>query len=434
MPALLFWFWVAVWFVSPAGRAAVLAEPAADPREAAALILAPFRDPAGDAALHFLEQRTAADPDDSSAQNRLAALCLRRLRATGDLDWLRRADQAARRSLASVPADRNRSGLMVNALVHQESHRFAEARDLARQLCEQQPDEPTGHQFLGDALLELGDLEGADHAYRDSQRLSGDENRPELAVRLARLGWLRGDDAAARAALAQALDAALALTPPAPEMVAYCHVQAGQLDFDTGEWPAAETHYRAAFAALPSSFVAVEHLAELAGARGDYDGAARLYEQVIARVPRPEFSHALADLYLFANQPEKARPWQERALAGYLESVNRGEAFYFHHLAAFYADTQSAPAEAVRWARRDLEGRRSGFAHEALGWALHRSGDFPAAAAEFDLALAPGTRSAHLLSHAGQTYFRAGEIAKGRDCLQRAYAVNPRADTFHVHR
>ena len=51
-----------------------------------------------------------------------------------------------------------------------------------------------------------------------------------------------------------------------------------------------------------------------------------------------------------------------------------------------------------------------------------------------DKALALGTKDAHLLYHASLIYFRAGDAAKGKDCLVRAGQVNPKFNEFHVHR
>src|SRR5205823_8520409 len=57
--------------------------------------------------LRFLEDRVQQDPDDIIAQNWLAEIYLQRVRETGSYEWLRRAGEAARRSLASVRAEQN---------------------------------------------------------------------------------------------------------------------------------------------------------------------------------------------------------------------------------------------------------------------------------------------------------------------------------------
>ena len=410
--------------------------PLPSPAAATPPALQAFKDPAGDEVLAFLRRRVAADPDDVTAQNRIAAECLRRLRLTGDLSWLDHAADAARRSLTAVPAAQNTAGLATLARVQFESHGFLDACATARQLREYAPDKSSTFSILGDALLEAGDYDAAAAAYARMKQQSDEEAEGGTGVelRFARLAWLRGDDTAARAGLEKAVSLAEAGDRPAPELVAYTHVQFGQFLFGVGDWPGAEKQYLAALAALPSSFAAVEHLAELAGARGDVESAAALFKQVIALVPRPEFCHELGDLYLFFKRPDDARPWLDRALAGYEASVARGEVQYGHHLAAFYSDSRESPKDALTWARKDMELRHSIFAYDALGWALYKNGLFAEAAAAMDKATAPGCRSTHLIFHAGMVYFRAGNPIRGSEFIRRAYEINPRQDTFHVHR
>jgi hypothetical protein len=67
--------------------------------------------------LRFLEDRVLQDPDDIIAQNWLAEIYLQRARDTGSYEWLRRAGEAARRSLASVRAEQNATGLFMQARI-----------------------------------------------------------------------------------------------------------------------------------------------------------------------------------------------------------------------------------------------------------------------------------------------------------------------------
>jgi len=87
-------------------------------------------------------------------------------------------------------------------------------------------------------------------------------------------------------------------------------------------------------------------------------------------------------------QADRARPWHDKALAAYLSSEQRGEVHYFHHLAVFYADVRDDGTKAVKWARRDVALRPNPATHDALAWALYRSGQFDQALAEMDKALA----------------------------------------------
>ena len=184
----------------------------------------------------------------------------------------------------------------------------------------------------------------------------------------------------------------------------------------------------------PDSYLATEHAAELQAAQQKYDEAAALYEKVIARVPRAEFYQALGDVYMWANQPQQAAVWHDKALAGFLAASANGDVYYEHHLAGFYSDSAPNPAEAVKWAKKDIEIRHSIYAWDALAWALYGAGEMDAAIDADKKALALGTRDSHLLYHASLILVSAGQIAEGKARLQQAAAVDPYFNNFHVHR
>ena len=100
--------------------------------------------------------------------------------------------------------------------------------------------------------------------------------------------------------------------------------------------------------------------------------------------------------------------WKERALSGYLQSAQRGEVHYYHHLADYYSDVAEDGAAAVKWARKDLRLRENFATQAALAWALYRDGQFGEAVCWIDRALASGVVDARL-------YFWAGDdIRRGR--------------------
>jgi len=373
--------------------------------------------------LRFLEERVKSDPLDSVAQNRLATVCVTQMRESGDLAWLDRAAQAARASLAAVPAAQNPSGLAALALVEFEFHHFRESLALAQQAYGIDPRNDGALATAGDAQLELGNYAEAEKIYA---QLTTDETSPSLRARLARLAELQGDNQKAIGLLRQNVGV--------PGETIWYRVRLGEIYFRTGDSEKAAGQYDAAQKLNPESFLVLEHLAELRAAQGRFDEAIALYQKVIARVPRAEFIQALGDVYEFMNKPDDAKPWHDRAREAYLKSVGQGNAHYFHHLAGFYCDAQENPAEALRWARKDLEVRHSIYAHDALAWALYKNGEFAGAAEEMNRALALGTQDAHLLFHAGMIYSRAGELDRGRNFLKQALTVNPRYNSFHVHR
>jgi tetratricopeptide (TPR) repeat protein len=160
----------------------------------------------------------------------------------------------------------------------------------------------------------------------------------------------------------------------------------------------------------------------------------QLFESVIARVHRPEMEQALGDVYATWGKPLEAAPHWARAREGYLQSIERGEIFFRHHLASFYADSEENPPEAIRWAKLDLEGRQSAAAWDALAWALYKNNDFAAAAETEKKALESGTREPHILFHSGMVFLAAGDADRGRQLLKEVALENPHFMSFHVHR
>jgi tetratricopeptide (TPR) repeat protein len=385
-----------------------------------------------DAALSFLESRVKSDPDDFVAQNQLAARYLDLLRVTGDDGYLAKARGAAEASVAVGVPELNNGGLAALAQVQIASHQFAAARDTAKKLRMLAPAKSFSFGILGDALLELGDYPEAAEAY---ERLANAERGSiDSEIRLARLALVRGQLDSAREHFGNALKAIKDLTPTSPQLLAWCSVQLGQLYFGRGDWENAGKQYQAALEALPDYWAALDHVAELEAAKEHYPEAIALYKKIIARVSRPELCQALGDLYAFNGKPAEAKPWHERAAAIYLKATEGGEALYWHHLAGFYSDSEENPDEALKWARKDLEVRHSIFAHDGMAWALYRHGQFAEAAAEMKKALAVGARDAHLFFHASMIATGNGDLALGKEFLQRAAEVNPHYNAFHVHR
>ena len=101
-----------------------------------------------------------------------------------------------------------------------------------------------------------------------------------------------------------------------------------------------------------------------------------------------------------------------------------------------YCDVESLrdPAEALRWARRDVQVRRTVATLTALAWALHLDGRSAEAVSTMDKALRARTTDADILYRAGLVYPRTSEAAKSRLYLRKAAAANPKFQEFHFFR
>ncbi len=250
-------------------------------------------------------------------------------------------------------------------------------------------------------------------------------------ARLAYWHWKLGDPEVADAIYRQAEEEI-----PAKEMRAYAWVelQRGLLDLSRGRYDEAMSHYRTAGHAYSGYWLVDEHIAELLGATRRFDAAVALYESVIARAPLPEHHQRLGDLHVFMGQPERARPWHDKALAGYLDSAARGEVNYYHHLAGFYADVRGDGAQAVKWAAKDVALRPNFATQDALAWALYRAGRFAEAREVSREALSSGVKDAHLFFHAAMISLAVGNRDEGKELLRKAGERDPGYENFHAHR
>lgn len=380
----------------------------------------------------FLEERVRADPDDIIAWNRLGGLHLGELRRTGDFAELARAEEAAGASLRAVPPEGNPGGLALLARTALAAHRFAAAHEDALALSGLAPERGEAWALLGEADFELGDYVAAERDTTELEKREPGTSAGEIAR--SRLAFIHGDRAEAARRLEVALATELERTPVRVETTAWCRVQRGYLAFSAGDFATAEGAYRAALVDWPGWYVAEDHLAEVLAAKGEVDEAVRRYRALAERVRRPELWQALGDLLEAAGRAEEAAAWREKALAAYLAEAEAGKAHYYHHLAGLYADVRTKSAEAVSWARKDLETRQNVQAWDALGWALYRAKDYAGAAEAQRRALAQGTRDAHMFFHAALIFGAAGDGDRGGECLREAAAVNPRYKGFHEHR
>ena len=124
---------------------------------------------------------------------------------------------------------------------------------------------------IGDASLEIGDLETAQAAF---ETLRDKVDGPAVTIRFARLAFLRGDtDEAIRLADMAATDAA-AVNASAEEQAFDLYV-AGEYRWQKGDIAGAEAQYQASVSLFPSYCLSLAGRGRTAFARGDLDQADR---------------------------------------------------------------------------------------------------------------------------------------------------------------
>ena len=371
--------------------------------------------------LVLLQERTRQDPDDFIAQTQLAERCLTQLRDTGQMNWLALAEAAAVQALRGIAPENNPAGVLAQGRVALAAHRFPAALAAAQLFRTLRPEKTAGLHLLFDAQFELGDYPAAETTLAELEKT--EPASIARHARRARLAWVRGQDSATPTA------AFLAAARKQPDLLAWALVQSGELAFRKGDFDTAEKAYTDALAHRPTDWSATEHLAELRAAQSRTDDALALLNTAIAATDsRPELLQAAGDIALAAQRD--ARAFHDRALAAYQTS----EPLYRHHLVGFYTDSRPDYPAAVKLARQDYAERPNLGACEALAWALSLAEKHDEAAKFADLAVATGTRDAHILYRAGMIAMSHGDLAKGSALIRRAAAENPRHQAIHFHR
>jgi tetratricopeptide (TPR) repeat protein len=371
-----------------------------------------------------LESRRRSNPGELEKRVRLAYRLFHRASLTGIMAHFEAVDAAIREALDDFGPKED--VCLLKAHLDFRFHRLAEARqDL--QMCPKLSGRFEGRVLLADLDYQEGRYEMA----RLGLEYLIEENRTwDNLARLAHWKSKLGDIAEADQLYEEAEDD---LTAKQMRSYAWLELQRGVLALTHGRYVEARTHYQRAEDAYPGHWHTAEHFAELLAAEGKFDEAVILFQEVIARCPKPELQQALGELHLFCGRSEAAQPWFDRALAAYLESVERGGVHYFHHLADFYADARKGPAEAVRWARKDIEMRSNFSTQAAMAWALYCNGQLSEALEYIRLALRSNVRDAGIFSTAATLYDAAGETAESQRFAQAAVEINPKHHNFHMH-
>ncbi len=376
-------------------------------------------------AVDFLEERVKSDPDDLVALNKLAAYYLQLHRETEDVSYLELSLRSAQSSLRVLPADQNLGGLRALARAEYETHNFLAARDHATELTEYEPRGALGFQLLGDALLELGDYDGATAAYKKMEELDGGSVATE--TRLAHLALLRGDAATARRRYLVALKQASSSSFPSAETIAWCHWQLGEVGMATGEYIKAERHYRDALAAFSDYPHAVTSLARYRAVQGDIKAAIETFEKLVQKYADPIDEAALGDLYKLAGRDGDAQQ-RYSEVERLSQQSTLYSALYNRHLVLFWADHDMKTDEAYARATKEYETRRDVYGADALAWAALKAAKLDEAQQAIKDALRLGTADARLFYHAGMIARAAGDRGAAMEFLRRALKMNRHFD------
>ncbi len=361
----------------------------------------------------FWEARVAASEKDYSSTLALIDAYLERVRSTGNLDDISRAQTALERAQRLAPPNDVKL-LLRQGQVAFTIHDFAGARDAAQQALDLDSGNQRATALLGDASIELGDEAAGLAAYNELAPLA--RTAPVL-TRLARYALLVGDVETAEQRMHEAIDAAV--VDGFPNQIAAYQFQLAEFLRGENRIDEASTAYEATLENNPDYVPAMAGLARIREAQGRRDEAIVLLEQGTARLPTPQFVADLGDLY--ALDGDQARADQSYALVQRIAEIAQATGgVYDRQLVIFLADHDQQIDEAVRLAEAEIAVRKDVFGYDALAWALYRAGRLEKARTAADQAMRLGTPDGRILYHAGMIAVAQGRTDDARTLLTAA--------------
>ncbi|MFE1403710.1 tetratricopeptide repeat protein [Streptomyces sp. NPDC058770] len=362
-------------------------------------------------------QRVERHPSDARSWAVLGTAYVERARRSADASYYVRAEQALKRSLRAEPDEKGNAAARVGmARLADARHDFAAAKKWGEEVRARHPEEWAVYPALVEAYEGLGDLASSRAAVRRFAELRPGVEALLLTARTLQ-GMGRDEDA-----VASAREAADRADTPARKVE--CLYLLGELAWERGEPQEAVAQYGAALA------VERDHRPSLAGragalvALGRADEARRDYEAALADQPNPAFLLELGELYESLGRNAQAREQYERLRSSLSRDQEQGvdNALLRGRFEAAHGEPTAAVALlTAEWARS----HRSAAVADALGWALHLSGDSAAALPYAERAVAAGARKASYVSRLGAIQWALKDYGPARRHLTEALRTNP---------
>lgn len=368
----------------------------------------------------FWEKELEGDSSGGAKEaSRLAAAYLALQREKGQVSYARKAEEAARRSLAIRSAGNYEAlRLLGSSLLSQ--HRFEEALDAAQRAVEISG---AGHRLLAQVYLDLGNYDRAANALGalTPDSLSLPERDLNARMLTAQLLSARGHDSDALNLKKSARDVADDVSTMPHENVGWYHTMVCHHSVDHGRLEEGAEACRAALEVFPQDYRAMTGLAEVAAYREHWGAVIDWSEKVLdVSSEQPEALRLLIDAYRAKGESQHAAAYADSLRALYEKDVR----LYGRHWAMYLADEGKQLGKALRIVRKDLTRRRDAGAYDALAWVLYQQGRYAEAEAAIQKALAEGTRSVDFFHHAGLIARTQGDPQKAQKWFEKAKSVN----------
>lgn len=363
-----------------------------------------------------LKQAIAKNPNEVKPRLQLATIYMAEARITGEHPYYYPAVLKILDGVLSIDP-RNFEATTFKASVKMSQHHFAEARELAEQARQINPNNAYVYGVLVDANVELGNYE---EAVAVSDKMQALKPSLESYSRASYLREIYGNYPSSIEAMKLAVQAGLPGSEPycwSKNTLAHLYVVTGQLD-------KAENEFKEILAIRPSYAFALGGQAKVQTLRKEYDKALATLDKASAIMPEFSFHEQMAEIYTLQGNKEKAVGKYAEVVKMLDEDAQSGHTVDLE-LCKLYTKTGQLDSAAYYGQKEFAKRPKNIDVNHALATVAFQKNDLKKAQEYIETAMRTGNKDPELLQQASQIALAMGNVSESKKLIAEAKKVNP---------
>lgn len=217
-----------------------------------------------DAKIKLYKNKIIQDPSNYGNYDNLAQNYIQKARETGESNYYTIAENTVKKSLKINP--NNYVGIVLYAKTKMANHEFKKAHKYAKSAIALKPERSVAYGILGDASLELRDIDGAKGAY---QKMLDINPGIDSYSRISNLKGTQGEFNEAIAYMMLAYESGLKNAETPKENLAWTQFMIGRFYIEMENYNEAEKYFTKSLEIYNDYFLAVEQLAKVRHLKAD---------------------------------------------------------------------------------------------------------------------------------------------------------------------
>ena len=339
-----------------------------------------------------LKAKLEVNPDDLKTRLQLATIFITEQRITGEHHYYYPSIEKILNGVLSIDA-KNFEANVYKASLRMSQHQFADAKKIAEEARNINPNNAYVYGILVDANVELGNYK---EAIAMSDKMQALKPSLESYSRASYLREIYGDYNGSIEAMKMAVQAGL----PGSEPQCWSRNALADLYYNTGNWAAAENAYAENLAMRPSYAPSMAGLAKVETKKKNYARAIALLDSANAIMPKSSFEEQKADVYAAMGDAKKAMDKYNEVQQLLIADANSGHHSVSLELCRSFIKTNQWDS-AKKYAMMEYTIRPKNIdVNNELAWIAYNQNEYAKAKAYLQTALSTNSKNPELMQRA----------------------------------